>query len=77
MAVTLSTDGGSVYAAGGVGSNGATAILRRDVRIGQLFTLPHKRGCVHVYRGSARCVGVRARDAVVGGQAGTRTRRPG
>jgi DNA-binding beta-propeller fold protein YncE len=59
-AVTVSPDGRNVYVAGGIGSNGAMAILRRDVRTGQLFTLPPKRGCVHVYRGSARCVGVRA-----------------
>jgi DNA-binding beta-propeller fold protein YncE len=59
-AVTVSPDGRNVYLAGGVGSNGAMAILRRNTATGRLTTLPPKRGCVHVYRGSARCVGVRA-----------------
>jgi DNA-binding beta-propeller fold protein YncE len=59
-AVAVSPDGRNVYVAGGVGSNGAMAILRRNRLTGRLTTLPLRRGCVHVYRGSVRCVGVRA-----------------
>ena len=59
-AAAVSPDGRNVYVAGGVGSNGAMAILARSRLTGRLTTLPLRRGCVHVYRGSARCVGVRA-----------------
>jgi DNA-binding beta-propeller fold protein YncE len=60
VTAAVAPDGRTVYAAGGVGSLGQMAILRREPRAGALTTLPGRRGCVHVYRGSVRCEPVRA-----------------